>query len=204
MHVIIAPTGSVRYCVGVHPTSYDLDRPWIRQPCDTDTRWRAFVAYRDQALPRTIRAVSEALTSKGKPFDVRTLERYSSADGWPERAAAFDRMLDEERVAVIVDVLAEDARETASRHVELLRDAQDAAAVVVRQWLDDVADGKRLDGWSPGEVRGMIKDMVTLERLVRGEATERVEHGVGFDLALLTLDEIDTMRRLEAKAGVVG
>ena len=183
----------------MHPPSYDIERPWIRQPCDTDARWRAFLGYRDQPLPRTIRGASEALGG----FDVRTLERYSGEDAWPERVAAFDRYLDEERVAVIVDVLAEDARATAARHVGLLRDAQDAAAHVVRQWLDAIEAGERLEGWSPGEVRGMIKDMVTLERLVRGEATERVEHGVGFDLSLLSLDEISTMRAIEAKAGVV-
>ena len=36
----------------------------------------------------------------------------------------------------------------------------------------------------------MLKDMITIERLVRGEATERVHHGGEFDLSRLTLDEI--------------
>ncbi len=181
------------------PTEYNDDEPWTRQPCDSPARWRAFVAYRDQTPPRTIRATSEALGG----YDARTLERYSSSDAWPERCAAFDRHLDAARVTVITDVLAEDARHVAARHVELLRDAQEAAAQVVRQWLATINAGGRLDGWSPGEVRGMIKDMLILERLVRGEATERVEHGVGFELARLTLDEIQTLRTLEAKAGMV-
>lgn len=187
--------------MGLLPTVYDLDRPWVRQPCDTDKRWVAFVAYRNQKQPRSIRG---ALEAAGRPqTDQRTLERWSADDGWRERCVAFDRYLDDHHVAAVVDVLAEDARVVAARHVQLLHDAQEAAASIVHEWLERIEQGERLEGWSPGEVRGMIKDMLTLERLVRGEATERVEHGIGFDLSRLTLAEVETMRLLEAKAGVV-
>lgn len=180
------------------PTSYDFDRPWLRQPCDTERRWRAFQAYRDQARPRTVRGASKALGG----FDVRTLETWSSADGWPERCAAFDRWLDERRIEVIVDVLAEDARAVANRHASIARDAIECAHSVVRDWLDGLAVGLPLDGWTPNDVRGMLRDMISLERLVRGEATERVEHGLsGVDLGKLSIDELEELRRLEAKAG---
>lgn len=180
------------------PTEFDFERPWTRQPFDTDARWRAFQRYRDQPLPRTIRGASEALGG----YDVRTLEKWSSENAWPERCFELDRYLDEQRIAATVDVLEEDARTTAGFHVALLRDAQQAAASVVRGWLVRLASGLPLEGWSPNDVRGMIKDTITLERLVRGQATERVEHGV-VDLSSLTLDEIETLRTLEAKAGVV-
>ncbi len=185
------------------PAEYDFERPWCRQPCDSEHRWRAFVAFRDLAPPRTLRGASEALTGPdGRPFDLGTLHRWSRSDGWFDRVVAFDRHLDAIKVQVIEDVLAEDARDVANRHASIARDATEAAHSVVRDWLRRLALGERLDGWSPGDVRGMLKDMITLERLVRGEATERVEHGVGFDLSALTLDEIETMRALEAKAGV--
>lgn len=183
---------------------FDFERPWTRQPFDTDNRWRAFVAYRESPLPRSIRRTSEILADPmtGEPFDVRTLERWSSENAWPERVAEFDRYLDAQRVAATVAVLNEDARTTAAFHADLLRKAQHAAASVVNDWLERLARGERLDGWSPGDVRGLLKDTITLERLVRGQATERVEHGV-LDLSALTIDEIETLRALEAKAGVV-
>lgn len=181
------------------PTEYDLDQPWNRQPCDSEARWRLFLAYRDQPPPRTLRGASEALGG----YDERGLRRHASEDAWPERCAEFDRYLDEQRVALIVDVLAEDARTTAARHAAIARDAVEAAHSVALEWLAKLAKGETLEGWSPNDVRGMIRDMVTLERLVRGEATERVEHGIGFDLSRLTIGEIETMRTLEAKAGVV-
>lgn len=183
----------------IRPTSYNFDRPWERQPCDTEARWRAFLAYRDQPPPRSVRGASEAMGG----YDQRTLERWSSEDGWPERCAAFDRYLDERRVEVIVDVLAEDARSVANRHAGIARDAIECAHSVVKDWLARINRGERLDGWAPNDVRGMLKDMITLERLVRGEATERVDHTVGLDLSALSIDEIETLRLLEAKAGVV-
>ena len=190
--------------VETRPTDFDLDQPWTRQPFDTDNRWRAFVAYREQPLPRSIRQTSEILADPmtGKPHDVRTLELWSSENAWPERAAAYDRHLDEQRVAAPVAILNEDARTTAAFHADLLRKAQTAAASVVNDWLERLARGERLDGWSPGDVRGLLKDTITLERLVRGQATERVEHGV-LDLSALTIEEIETLRALEEKAGVV-
>lgn len=185
------------------PTEFDIDRPWTRQPFDTEKRWRAFVVYREQPPPRTIRGVSEILAdpASGKPFDVRTLEQWSSENAWPERCVAYDRHIDERRVEATMRILEEDARTAAAFHVDLLRKAQQAAASVVHDWLDRLARGERLDAWSPHEVRAMIKDCITLERLVRGQATERVEHGI-VDLSALTIDEIETLRMLETKAGV--
>lgn len=181
----------------MRPTDYDLDRPWNRQPCDTEARWRAFQTYRDLPPPRTIGALAKALGRS-----TRSLEMWSREDAWPERCADFDRYLDAKRVTVIEDVLAEDARAVANRHASIARDAIEVAHAQVRQWLADLAEGILPEPWSPSEVRGMLKDMITLERLVRGEATERVEHGLsGVDLSKLTIDELEDLRRLEAKAG---
>lgn len=147
-----------------------------------------------------MRGASEALGG----YDMRTLQRYGAADAWADRCAALDRFLDEQRVQVIVDVLSEDARSVANRHAAIARDAITCAHSVVQGWLVRIASGEHLEGWSPGEVRGMLRDMIVLERLVRGEATDRVEHGLqGVDLGKLSIDEIETMRLLEAKAGVV-
>ena len=178
------------------PLEYDEARPWVRQPCDTNTRWAAFLTYREQSPPRSL---SRLARESGR--DRSRLQEWSSAYSWPERSAAYDRHLDAARVSAVVDALSEDARAVASRHAAVLRDAQIAAASVVKSWLNKLANGESLDGWTPNDVRGMLRDLIQLERLVRGEATARVEVGVGFDLTRLSVEEIETMRALEAKAG---
>ena len=180
-------------------------RPWTRQPFDTDARWRAFVTYRELPLPRSIRRTSEALAdpATGKGYDVRTLEQWSSENAWPERALEYDRWLDEQRVEATAAILREDARTSAAFHVDLLRKLQTAAAAKAEEYLDKIARGERLDEWSVADVRGIVKDCITLERLIRGQATERVEHGVHVDLSQLTIEEIEILQALYAKAGVV-
>lgn len=184
------------------PTSFDFDRPWLRQPFDTDTRWRAFLAYRELPLPRTVRGTRAALVAAGHRAHTSRLELWSTENAWPERAAEYDRHLDLARVRATEEILAEDARTTAAFHVQLLRDAQQACRHIVKGWLDRIAAGGVLDDWSAGEVRGMIKDTITLERLVRGQATERVEHGI-VDLSNLSTEEIEVLLVLQEKAGAV-
>jgi len=184
---------------------FDVDRPWSRQPFDTERRWRAFVTYRELPPPRSIRRCSEALAdpATGKPFDVRTLEQWSGENAWPERCLEYDRHLDAERVKATASILAEDARTTAAFHAELLRKLQLAAAAKAEQYLDRIATGDKLDEWTVADVRGIVKDCITLERLVRGQATERVDVNAGANLSALTLEEIEQLQRLYEKAGVV-
>jgi len=180
----------------LRPIEWNDECSWLRQPCDTESRWRAFQAYRDQPPPRTVRGASEALGGQQK----RTLEYWSTECMWPERCEELDRYLEAQRVAVVVDVLKEDARETAAEHIGQLREARDIAVAVVRQWAKKLERGETIEGWSPNDVRQMIRDTITLERLVRGEATERVEHGL-VDLSKLSVDDMSELKRLEAKAG---
>ena len=182
------------------PDVYNVDTPWTRQPCDTDKRWRAFVHYRDMDPPRSLRKTAEEL---GKSLS--QLRSWCWQDGWSNRCAEYDRWLDMRRTAAIVAVLEEDGRTRGARHVKLLRDMQDAAAHVVRGWLKRIADNPQamLHEFSPKDVTQMVKAAITLERLVHGESTQNVDTKHGFDLSRLSVEELDTMRMLEAKASGV-
>ena len=179
------------------PTEYNAAAAWTRQPCDTEARWRAFQAYRDQALPRSIRRLSEALN-----VGQRQLEMWCTQDGWVARVFEFDRWADAIRVETMLEVMNEDARTRGARHVGLLRDMQDAAAHVVHGWLRRIRNNPdaMLHEFSPRDVSNMVKTAITLERLVHGESTSNVDNKHGFDLSRLSIDEIETMRMLEAKA----
>lgn len=179
------------------PQTYNADAAWTRQPCDTEPRWRAFQVYRDMDLPRSLKRVSAAVGTSQ-----RIIEKWSAEDGWLARVFEYDRWIDRIRVDVMLDVMNEDARERGARHVTLLRTMQDAAALAARAWLAKFAnDPQAATEWSPNEIARMVKTAITLERLVHGESTENVDNKHGFDLSRLTIDEIETMRALEAKAG---
>ena len=147
--------------------------------------------------PRSLTRLAEACNVSANLF-----HRWSADDGWGARVFEFDRWCDAQRVATMLDVMNEDARERGARHVGLLRDMQDAAAHVVHAWLRRIRDNPEavLHEFSPNDVSRMVKVAITLERLVHGESTANVDNRHAFDLSRLSIDEIETMRALEAKA----
>lgn len=179
------------------PTEYNAAAAWTRQPCDTDARWYAFQAYRDQEQPRSLRRLAEDLD-----VSQRLVEKYSAEDAWGARVFEFDRWTDSIRVEAMLELMNEDARARGARHVELLRNMQESAAHVVRGWLRRIRNNPEaaLHEFSPNDVTRMVKTAITLERLVHGESTENVDNKHGFDLSRLSIEEIETMRMLEAKA----
>jgi len=186
------------------PSDYDHERPWERQPFDTERRWHAFVTYRNLPKPRTMRALHEALVASDPHgrWSLRGLERFASDDGWKERIHAYDVWEDGEWTKHVSTLLGESARERAGRHLDLLRSMQALAVRACRELLAEASvPGAKLR-WSPREISRVVKEALTLERLVHGEVTERTETSVGFDLTRLSIQEVETLRVLEAKAGL--
>lgn len=176
---------------------YNLAEPWTRQPCDTEGRWLAFQAFRDCPPPRSLGKAAKAV---GKARHV--LNRWSQDCAWMARVQAYDRMRDSVVQAEVMDMLGEDARERAHRHIEVLRDMQDAGALLVKAWLKKIKHDPEgfSKEWTPQAVTNMIKESIKLERLIHGESTENIDARVAFDLSKLTIDEIKLLRSLEAKA----
>jgi len=185
------------------PAEYDHERPWERQPCDTPRRWHAFVRYRELPVgERSLRAV-HAWLERDDPhgrWNLRSLERWSSEDGWVYRVAARDTWRETEWAKRVDELLNESARERSARHVDLLRNMQELSARACRELLEQARSGGKLR-WAPREIARVVKEALTLERLVFGEVTKRVETDVGFDLSRLSFREIEQLRELEAKAG---
>jgi hypothetical protein len=132
-------------------------------------------------------------------FSEKQMKRWCTEDFWGDRAAAHDQWRQEEWSKEVDRLLGEGVRERAARHLSLLTDMQELAAAACREALEDLAKGNRL-GWSPQEIARVVKEAMTLERLVRGEVTERTEHRLVADLTKLSFAEIEQLRELEAKA----
>lgn len=62
-------------------------RPWDRQPGESAKAYQAFLTYRDQGEDRSIRAVAQVLNKSGA-----LIGRWSGANDWVSRAAAWDSM----------------------------------------------------------------------------------------------------------------
>lgn len=83
-------------------------RSWDRQPTERDKAWKAFVAYRDLGVERTLREAAKAVG-----LTLGHVGRWSAQHQWKRRAEEMDRHLDRvaqhEREAAI--------KEMARKHV---------------------------------------------------------------------------------------
>jgi len=173
--------------------TYDPEHPWHRQPCDTEYSWPIFQEYRDLPRPRCLTALADA-TGKA----IQTIRNWYRDHGWELRVAAWDDHLDRKLQRAVLDVLEEDARDRARRHIGLLLDLEELATKAAAECLLRVEKGDKLR-WSPREIVQMTKAAIELQRLIYGETTANVH--TTHDLGQLTLEELQQLRALQLKAG---
>ena len=140
------------------PIDWDNVEPWERQKGETQKSFAAFTVYRDMGSERSLSKLSQKLV-KNKV----TLAKWSVQWEWQERVGAWDVELDRQgRLAQIAAV--QDMNE---RHVILAR----AMLGIVARRLQSVEPGTL----SPSDVVKWADVSAKLERLARGEATDRVD-----------------------------
>lgn len=149
--------------------------PWERQVGETAKAFYAFNVYRQLGPSRSIRATGEKL---GKT--ATHLEKWSHRFDWVIRAGDWDaHMAGIARAAEIVE-----RTRMAKRHVQIGVGLQNEVirSLQARQlgWERHLADPANVKAPKPldaSDVRHWALAGVTIERLARGEATERHEHG---------------------------
>lgn len=112
---------------------------------------------------------------------------------WDLRAEVFDRLCDRRRLEVTVDAL----EEMKHRQLRLASDLQDIA----EQEISSLRDKQRvggITGLKPRDLVRLIETGAKLERLTRGEVTDRV--GGEYDLSKLTDEELELWHTLSSKA----
>lgn len=166
-----------------------MDSIWTRQPCDDDRSWPAFVEYRDQSPPRKLRPV----------FDgglIQTRAWYID-NAWRDRVAAYDTWRDkivlEEREAI----LRQSSKAVAAEHMRLAKDLRSVALAETEKFLDAVSKTP-MSTVRPRELVSMIEAVVKVDRLIRGETTEKIEQSI--DLSKFSMEEIVAWHKLLAKA----
>lgn len=148
---------------------------------------RAFDAYWELGAERSLARLHQALEAAGSAPTLRTLEEWSSRFQWQDRIGRLERDARE---------AADEARITAVREMQE-RQAREALLLQQKgaQWLGALEPG---DVSAEAAIRAVIEG-ARLERLSRGEVSERVDLG-GPDPALgrFTDDELERLSTLLA------
>lgn len=142
-------------------------KPWERQPGESTRAYSAFLVYRDLGPQRSLRKASEIIypryRQRGTTGPPGRIVLWSGQFKWHQRAEAWDAYLrrlkeDEERRAI---------KEMAERHAR--------AAVGFQQKALERLLAMKPGELKPKEVLAFFIEAAKLERLSRGEPTERTE-----------------------------
>lgn len=166
---------------------------WDRQDGEPDDAWTAFVEFRDSKPPRRVMRVG------GVGLGKATVSKWARDHQWFDRAAAWDRHLDQIRQRELEGLQQQNAQEVSAEHKRILQNARELADREIEKYL---AASKTSD--MPGMIKAselikLMEQVVKLDRLTRGDTTEN--HGVEVDLSNLTPEELRQFLDLSRKAG---
>jgi hypothetical protein len=170
--------------------------PWEQQaPEETDTAYRAFAVYRDLGPSRSLRRSAEVYYVERTSLpasQLRQLAKWSVPNRWVARSHEFDAWNDYERHAAREnDIRAMETRH-ASIGISLQRTALERMETLTASQLT-----------APAVVQ-FLKEGVLIERLARGEATDRTELGgtsgkpveiAAVSASQMVRDRLETMAR---------
>lgn len=180
--------------------------PWAMQPWETPAQHRAFGEFLglgpDRALWKlqSIRNERQGSSNVASPKTGGRLADWSARNLWQVRAAAYDadqarRQLEEQAA----EIRAMNARQAAEAQA-LQRVAQIPVRAILARLAEAGGDERLVDPDTPlGDLLDAVKGLgpagiqaAKLERLARGEATERGEQSIGLELRRPTDHELDT------------
>lgn len=138
--------------------------PWERQDGETPKQFEAFVVYRDMGEERSLSKVAQHL-SKTKQL----LTRWSSANNWVERCAAWDR----EQDRILRQEQIKDIKKMRKRHADVANAMIGAATKGLKELL------KHPEEMKPNDVARLVEVASKLERISRGDVGDVVEQRDG-------------------------
>jgi hypothetical protein len=173
--------------------------PWERIDGEGDKPYAYFRTYLMQRPPRSVARVSEEHDGVGYP----TIRQYSSKYLWKKRAAAWDEEQHMSEDRAIMDERDRIAREQL-RQLEQIRAVAGAEIIRIARTAKEKIDADE-EVVKFREAVSAIKDVVQLERLIAGEATERVESSssVNLDISDLSPREREVLIDLLGRAGAL-
>jgi hypothetical protein len=135
-----------------------VTEPWERRQGEGARAFEAFAMYRDMGTERSLAKVGVNL---GK--SVKLMERWSATHRWVARAAAWEDEKDRR------------VREELTKGVTAMRKTHAAIAEQMLIKAMKALQGLPPDEMTPRDIATLVDVAAKLERLSRGEATERTE-----------------------------
>jgi len=168
--------------------------PWHRQPGESPAAYDGFLTYRDLGPKK--RSLTAAVAEAGRaPTTRQAWGRWSSAHNWLARCAAWDDHMQK----VVDQANAEKVGEMAKRHADLAQTLQAAVTLPLNELVRRLQD-KEVD-LSELPVQDLVrmlqqlgpitKSAVEIERVSRGQPSDRVEIGTPAEL-----QEVEHLREL--------
>jgi transposase len=170
------------------PLKFDTKPIWEKQRAESIEAHAAFLEYKAQKGPR--RSIRDVAKTTG--LGATTIYHWSARYRWVERVIAFEN--EKERVKDKVEF--NEVAAMHKRHLKLTTGLQELAALELKRLLKDA----KLEQGSMGanNLSKVVDRAAKLERLIRGEVTERTESTL--DLSKLTLEEKQQLKALREKA----
>jgi hypothetical protein len=165
--------------------------PWDQQPKESSKAFERFALYRDTGAGRSLRKLAKDLE-----LNPSTLAEISTRHNWQERITAFDAYIDK---ASQHNQIAQ-VKAMKRRQIVLALRAQKVAEKGLKKLLRDMDDEQILRKLSPEGLSKILDTGCRLERLNRNEPEQNVELVQQANYDRLTLEEIETLRNLHAKA----
>jgi hypothetical protein len=172
-------------------------KPWDRQEKETEPAFHAFVVYRDMGAERSLTAAAiEAGYSRQQMAD------FSRKYDWVARVRAWVRRQDQAKTRSELGEIEKMHR----RHVRLALQLQDVTALDLERLIArkerEIERDEDGNIASANELAKVADRAVRIERLARGEVTERVE--TTWDLSRLSVKDLRELKRLRALMGSEG
>jgi len=144
--------------------------PWEKLETETAKSYAAFCLYRDFGPSKRSYEAVTSILYPGKPGNTSGIFRWSRTHNWRERAEAWDKELDRQRRTIILEA----NKAVTMRHIEL-------AQAMLQKGLEalKLVDTKEVN---VDQARLLIEAGAKLERLARGEATERIDTHDGISI----------------------
>lgn len=133
--------------------SKQADKPWERQPGESEQAYEAFALYRDLGPKRSNQEVGIQL-SKSRQL----ISRWKSNYNWDERVRAYDNELQKEMHREAVKNL----KDMTNRHIKISMQLQKKALAAL--------DNLPVEEMTPKDIKEFIKMATDLERLNRMSA----------------------------------
>ena len=180
--------------------------PWERQDDEGPVAFDHFVKFLDLEHPRRNQACADICG-----VTISCIEKQSHLNKWRDRAAAYDAWIWQNKLKAKVKAYEKVTIEQVEAFGEARRLAADRIRYQIRRVQDDPETIKEMTMF---EALKYLIDAAKMERLIYGEATDRVDRVYGsgesqisrVDFAALDADELEQLNKvipILEKAGVI-